>query len=462
MLIGNPPWLRYSKMTSAMQTRYKTLAGDRGLLSGALGASGRDLSTLFVVRSVELYLRPGGSFAFVVPHGVLTRRPHAGFRTGHWSSSKTGHLAVAFTQPWDLSKVTTGFPMVSCVVYGGLTEKPHPIPATVTTWTGRLVKTNVSWAIAQPKITIGTGTLGVVSDEAAASPYKKKFRNGAILYPRMLLFVVPAPAGPLGAGAGRVSLTSRRTSTEKRPWSTVESLRGTVEGRFVRPVHLGETVVPYRLLKPLDAVLPVTTSGILTEQQIEDQAALAGWWANVEKAWSEHKSPADTSTLLQRINFHGQLAAQLPAAQHRVVYTASGNTLVAARLDQPDPLIEHKLYWAAVSGIDEARYLTAILNSQILLERIRPLQALGLFGGRDFDKVVFSVPIPTYDLRANDHQALVKLAAEAEAAAQQVVLDPQWRFQRARAAIREHLRQLGVIERTEQAVARVVPPAATA
>ena len=30
-------------------------------------------------------------------------------------------------------------------------------------------------------------------------------------------------------------------------------------------------------------------------------------------------------------------------------------------------VIEHKLYWAAVSGVDEARYLTAILNSDLIL-----------------------------------------------------------------------------------------------
>ena len=35
--------------------------------------------------------------------------------------------------------------------------------------------------------------------------------------------------------------------------------------------------------------------------------------------------------------------------------------------------------------LNEARYLTAILNSAALLERVKPLQTLGLFGARDFD-----------------------------------------------------------------------------
>ena len=88
IVIGNPPWLRYSKMPASMQKNYLDLAGPRNLLTGGLGASARDLSTLFVVRAVELYLRTGGAFAFVMPHGVLTRKPHTGFRSGNWSTRR--------------------------------------------------------------------------------------------------------------------------------------------------------------------------------------------------------------------------------------------------------------------------------------------------------------------------------------------------------------------------------------
>ncbi len=103
VLVGNPPWLRYSKMTSSMQERYLALARPRNLLSGPLGASGRDLATLFVARAVEKYLNPGGVFSFVMPHGTLTRMPHTGFRSGYWSSSTVGELAVQWGIPWDLN-----------------------------------------------------------------------------------------------------------------------------------------------------------------------------------------------------------------------------------------------------------------------------------------------------------------------------------------------------------------------
>jgi len=229
-----------------------------------------------------------------------------------------------------------------------------------------------------------------------------------------------------------------------------------VERQFVKEIHLGQTVVPYRLLPPLNAVLPTTPTGILSNEQIEDHPALAAWWERAETAWTATKVLGDDSDLLDRIDFHGQLGAQLPAAQHRVVYTKAGNTLSSARV-MGDALIDHKLYWGAVSGLDEARYLTAILNSSTLLERVKPLQALGLFGGRDFDKVVFSLPIATYDHTSDDHRQLADLAAAAETAAAGLTFHPDWTFQRTRKYVRAELDRAGIAQQIEQAVARVVP-----
>lgn len=460
VLIGNPPWLRYSKMTSAMQQRYKLLAGERGLLAGALGASGRDLSTLFVTRSVELYLKDSGRFSFVMPHGTLTRRPHSGFRSGRWSSKATGPLAVAFDEAWDLSKVNTGFPMVSCVIHGQRSVQARGIPVQVLAWSGRLPVSDVAWDTASPRLTTTPVKLGVHDADVLppASVYKRRFRQGAVLAPRALLFASLQEAGPLGAGSGMAHVVSRRTRNEKPPWKTVASLSASVEKAFVRPVHLGETLLPFRMRSPLRAVLPITASGILSTESIEDHAGLSSWWNEAERTWERHKSSADSSALLDRIDYHGQLSAQIPAARHRVAYTASGNTLAAARIEDPDAIIEHKLYWAAASGIGEARYLVAILNSSLVLERVKPLQALGLFGPRDFDKNVFAVPIPSFDGHNPYHQELVQLCARAEALVESLVLDETEDFKRSRLLVRQELLRKGLSDDLDQIVGRIIPP----
>ncbi|MGC4815899.1 N-6 DNA methylase [Micromonospora sp. DT63] len=457
VLIGNPPWLRYSSMTSGMQARYKALAKERGLLTGALGASSRDLATLFVARSVELYLNDSGCFSFVMPYGTLTRKPADGFRSGRWGAN----LSVRFGPSWDLEKTPTGFPMVSCVIHGSVTAgKPTHMPAEVQVWRSKVRTPNITWSKLRDKMSIEAGAVHQLSSQAkpAESPYKSRFRNGAILYPRVLLFIDEEPTSPLGSSAGRAMVRTRRSV--KAQWVGVESLRGPVEQSFIRSVFLGENILPFRTLDPLKAVLPVTDSTVLDADQIEGHPDLSDWWAIVEQTWEAHKAKNDISPFLRRIDYHGQLSSQLPSARHRVVYSKSGNQLAAARTEQPDVIIENRLYWAAVSGIREARYLTAILNSEMVLERVKPLQALGLFGGRDFDKNVFSVPIPPFDENNLAHQELVDLAGDAEEMASALDISAARDFKIARGIIRRQLIDSGLNSKIEAVVAEVVPPAA--
>ena len=99
-------------------------------------------------------------------------------------------------------------------------------------------------------------------------------------------------------------------------------------------------------------------------------------------------------TLLQRLNFQNGLALQLSRGTNRVVYTAAGNSIAAARVTNPNDIIEHKLYWMALPNKDAALYVTAILNAPEITSRISHYQSRGLFGARDIDKLVWDLPIP--------------------------------------------------------------------
>jgi hypothetical protein len=118
--------------------------------------------------------------------------------------------------------------------------------------------------------------------------------------------------------------------------------------------------------------------------------------------------------------------------------------LAAAYVTDPNAVIDHKLYWAAAADIDEARYLTAILNSDALLELVRPLQGRGEHNPRDFDKYVFQLPIPLYDPDAASHRALAVLAERAEEVAAAVDLPAGLSFQALRRRVRQVLATNGV------------------
>lgn len=459
VLVGNPPWLAYAKMPGTMQESYKNLARPRNLLTGGLGAASRDLSTLFVVRAVELYLRPGGAFAFVMPYGILTRKPHTGFRTGKWMTRNSEHLAVEFDASWDLANVTTGFPMVASVVQGKRSAAATPIGAATMTWTGNLARPDIPWAEAQEKIVIGEGTVsahdaGAVRPE---SPYKKVFRQGAVLAPQMPLFVREVPAGPLGAGAGRVSVTSNRSIYEPKPWKDLPAISATVETKFVRPTYLGMTVLPYRTTEPRRTVLPIIGTGVLDESALDDHTGLKSWWDQAEELWDANKSESDEGKLLDRIDFHGQLSAQLPVGLIRVVYTKTGNKLAAAIVRDARAIIDFSLYWTEVPTESEARYLCAVLNSGTVLERVKPLQTLGLYGARHFDKYVFLVPFPKYDNTDDLHLELAALGEKAEKLAATVDVSSARTFQAARKLVVEAVSDAGIAAAIDAAVGKLVP-----
>ena len=240
----------------------------------ALGASARDLATLFVARAVELYLRLGGAFACVMPHGALSRRPHTGFRSGDWSGDTGDQLTVAFGESWDLKRAAaaTGFPILACVVLGKLSESPWKMSTATVGSVGRLPRPDVRWAVACEQLKtrhiIGAG-VGSRRRGGRRAPTK----HGSVQEPSsfrgsrcsswMRLRVRSARA------LGRVRVTSRRYSLEKRPWKDCASVRANVENRFVRTVLLGEQVLPFRPLAPLEAVLPVGDTALLTADEFE-------------------------------------------------------------------------------------------------------------------------------------------------------------------------------------------------
>lgn len=429
------------------------------------GARGRttqqDLSAFFVARSIELYLRVGGRFGFVMPLAALSRQTYAGFREADYSS-KTETCAVAFEVPWDLDAVDPDpFPVPSSVVHGmrvassSYTERV-PLPATRLVAQGRVDEhggtdgaRGVTWTLTVPDADRVTYT-------GMNSPYSKRFRDGAILYPRMLIFVEVEEPGPLQPKAHR-AVRSRRGRLDKEPWRSLPDHTGVVEQIFLRHAYLGEHCLPFRMLPPADTVIPFDGKGMLSgdNDRIDRYPGLAEWWRAAERTWIEHRS-SDKRTLLEQIDYIGQLAAQSPTSAIRVVYTKSGNYLTSAVVTDDSAVIDHMLYWGAAATMEEAFYLTAILNSPALGELVAPYQSRGAFGARHFDKYVWYPPIPEYDGENPDHRRLAELAERAEAIVAAVEIAPSVGFQRARGLLRQSLADAGVFAEIDAALRSVL------
>src|SRR5699024_12550971 len=126
-----------------------------------------------------------------------------------------------------------------------------------------------------------------ISDEAEQSPYRVNVTQGAILSPRTLVFVREETAtNPLGQSAGRVSVTSHRTSQEKEPGKSVPSLSGVMQRRYIVDVVLGSTIAPFKLLEPWGALPPISNAALMDEvHMISQEHLLAEGWTQANKIW---------------------------------------------------------------------------------------------------------------------------------------------------------------------------------
>jgi TIR domain/N-6 DNA Methylase len=341
VLVGNPPWLAYRYMTHLQQASFRTMSTERRLWAGAAVATNQDLSALFVARCIELYLRPGGRFGYVMPWAVLSRRQYAGFRTGYYPV-QAQPVKVSFDRPWDLHLIKpTFFQVPASVILGRRVNNDvggAALSQTPEVWSGRFATATASRAQAAASIARTPGEPALALAQRR-SPYAHRFVQGATVVPRFLFLVESDNTNPLGAGAGRRAVRSRRNVNEKKPWKDLAGLRGTVERRFIRPLYLGDSILPFRTLPAREAIVPWDAQRLLhgKVEHLDLYPGLANWWRRAEDLWTRNRS-SERLDLIEQLDYRKKLSQQFPAADHRVIYTKSGMYLAAAIVSDPPPL----------------------------------------------------------------------------------------------------------------------------
>ena len=469
VIVGNPPWLAYGFMSDAIRKRFRAECQERGLWVGGRFAARQDLSAYFFARCVELYFKPNGVIAFVMPYGVMSRRQYERFLRGIFGRPRgrrhVGSVTFArFTEAWAFSDdVQNLFQVPSCVLFARLHavgDSGKVLPASVERAVGILPKRDATPTEAEAALTWRQEPWPALPAREGAtwSPYHKLFREGATVRPRVLFVVQRVPAGPLGGNPAAPLVQSRRTRQEKAPWKNLAALRKPVESDFLRRLYLGESVAPFRVLAPLLAVIPWEEE---TKRLLDGDAAqragyplLSRWLREAEGHWLEHRRRP--VTLVEQLDHFGKLSGQLPGHALRVVYTTHGTLPAAGVIRDAAGVIEDTLYWFEPADVDEARYLSAILNSAGTRRRIEHLQSRGQWGARHVVKLLLELPIPRFASGNSLHRALAEAAQRAEEVAAGVPLREGEHFVRARGLIRKALAEDGISGRIDKLVERLL------
>ena len=305
-------------------------------------------------------------------------------------------------------------------------------------WEGHLPQRDISWHEAEPLLTstkatahlIYLGSRNALSTKNGRitpnkpSRYESSFHQGATILPRSFYFVrVRDMNGTIDPDRLYSVETDPDQAEDADPRYDVK-MKGRVEGRFIFSTALSRHLLPFTLVSPPPILLPCETKGgrisVLTADDLRDKGyrEFAKWMREAESLWNAaRKQKAGKQTLYERLDYHAGLTCQTLSARYLVLYNAAGTNISAAVVDRhslPLPfVVEHKLYWAAFASEEEAHYLTAILNSNVPNDEIKPFQSLGLKGERDIEKKVLGLPIPIFNEKNPSHRKLAQLSAEA-------------------------------------------------
>ena len=226
------------------------------------------------------------------------------------------------------------------------------------------------------------------------SSYAKHARNGATIFPSVLVRVDPADPS-----------RTQRPKRSSPPWSewnpfVLDDIPAHWRVGYIGPPNLA----PFAIIGPLsEAILPNDAEGLLSDADARDQSAT---WRHLSSIYERHagKGNATPKTLADNLNYSGKLAKQWPPSLS-VVYNGSGQHLRAALARD---IIEHACYRVPVESESEGRYLAAVLNAPCLAFAFRFARKTD----RHFDKTPLEkVPIPLFNLRDADHLRLAELSA---------------------------------------------------
>ena len=447
-VMGNPPWIAFRSLEPRYQefirrlilSNYELVKG-RGELITHL-----EVASLFLVRAADLYLKPEGTIAFVMPHSLFRADQHDCLRRQEYRFAEHPDYTLQLTEVWDCERVSPLFTVPCCVIWGQKLKRadaraPRQLPARLLE--GKLPDKNTSLQEAQAQLTERRTTLHLHihqrrsywSEDApqgvgGSSPYRERFREGATLVPREFWFV-QIPRSWLGINPKEPPIDTYAPS--QRGKYKLANNKGQVEARFLYTTLLGEDVFPFGYRTPRIVALPIQPSGSEYELWDTDQLRVRGflkmykWMQYLESEWERQRGvKAEKLTLCERLNYSRGLTAQNPQARYLVLYPDIQRISCALVIEpqqvvqeviqreQGVPIngfvVESVLYYCETNDAGEAYYLAAVLNAPEIDRRLGGLRQRQQKSHPHVAKKIFDVaPIPLYDPSDATHRRLAEL-----------------------------------------------------
>ncbi len=427
IIIGNPPWV---VMRSMKNKEYQNFLKKEVLSYHLLENKDvhlftqMELATLFFCKCADLYLKREGIIAFVMPRSVLAGTIH------HINFRKFKNPPIKLIKIIDLEGVNPLFNMPSCVLIG-LKDGTTKYPVLSERYAGVLPDRNVKFSEAKARLFTDVCKYNPPDFSAEPSYYFHKFKVGASIFPRSLYFVdIISHAN----SQATVNTSPEIYHIVKEPWEIV--LEGCVEDDFLYATLLAWEIIPFGYIKFHPVILPIREHfngyRLLNSNELQ-RAGFTGaeeWLEKAEEIWRKRrteKSEKRFPSLLDRLNYNNLLTTQKSSKRYVVLYNATGTNLVSCVIDKSSLpcfiangkevkpkgfIVDVKTWFFETQKEMEAYYVSAIFNSEIINELIKPLQPRGLFGARAIHRRPLLFAIPKFNGNDDMHLKLADIGKE--------------------------------------------------
>ena len=430
LVIGNPPWISFKFIENPSYQDFIKKTTFKYLLLRRTQTdlfTHMDTSTVFYCATADVYLEDQGILAFVMPRSILTgAKQHEAFK-------KQRKPQMKIIKILDVEKVNPLFKVDSCSVIAQKGQA-NSYPVETTAFSAVLSEKNLRLNKARRLMSSSETQYSPPEKEKRMSPYHDKVLSGANIYPRTLWFVKFLPS-MFGLNPEAPLVESLVLPDAKEPWKNVV-LKSEVENDFFFLTVTGKTLLPF---KPLfqTVILPLRKDAlkftILTSQELRQDGKLkmANWLDEAQEIWASKGTKTALKTfpnVMDYVNYHNKLTLQKQNLRYYVIQTSSGSNIAAAVVDTfkiPKILIgkteiipkgfiaDYKTYWLGTNDFEEASYLAAILNSNVLDEIIKKYQTRGKWGPRDICRLPFEQNIPQFDRNNELHRQIALAGTEA-------------------------------------------------
>ena len=384
-IVSNPPWLRYNEIqTEPRKSQVRRAAESAGVWASRQTSTGFDLGALFASDTRSLYLtgHRTNKAAYVLNAAALRANNWAAYRETYPIRGGLDMSASHVDGAKLLNKPFEGAD--SCVIGLGVGRKLKRL----------VLKGNERISSHDTVKQIRAKTRRVFCLEElpwARSPYADRDRNGATIFPSVLVRIDP----------------NRSTHTlvptrQQGVWGDITPFDiSEIPEEWLVEYADQNNLRAFAVERPLArACIPMENGRLLND---DEACEISGVWRRLSECYRRYRTERSPGSLTDRLNYAASLEQQFPT-RLSVIYNASGQRLRAALANC---VIEHKLYRIPVNSKREGDYLCGILNAPCMARSFRQARV----SGRDFDKTpVVKIPIPEWDRKDERHIKIAEIA----------------------------------------------------